>query len=157
MHRQRERGSARARQRRLEFATTCVAAVFPEVTDDRQPKKIIFHQAAMWGVERAECPPALRTFKKLRAYIRNHWSAIRLILPESHDILPCYVNGPAFGVGGGYHAGNVKLARKQVARDRRIAEGVVDSADKFARATNHLFPQVAAPRQTLVTRAARLR
>jgi hypothetical protein len=143
-----------AKQARLNFASQCVAAVFPAADQDRQPKKIIFRQAAMYGIEQADCPYPLRSFRRLQTYIRVHWKVIRLMLPERHDILPCYVNGPDFG-GGGYHAGNIKLARRQVERDQRVAEGVVEAADAFATATNQLFPQVAAPRQILITRARR--
>jgi len=146
-------GARRAKRDRLLFATQCVAAVFPAASDDRQPKRILFRQAAMWGMERADCPYVFRgSMRKLQTYIRNKWKVIRLMLPEEHDILPCYVNGPAFG-GGGYHAGNVRLARRQVERDEAVAQGIVDSNAAFADATNQLFPQVAAPRRVLVTRA----
>jgi hypothetical protein len=149
------RRESRAKQARLNFGAMCIAEVMPAAREDRQPKRILFRQAAMFGVERSDCPRMFRhSPRKLERYLRNHWKLIRLMLPANHDILPCYVNGPAFG-GGGYHAGNLRLARRQQERDERVAQGIVDSVDAFANATNRLFPQVAAPRRILVTRAAR--
>ena len=141
-----------ARARRLDFSARCVAEVFPGVRDPRETKATIFDAAARWGVTQDDCPASIRTVRGLRTYIRNKWKVIRLMLPTDHDILPCYVNGPTFGGGGGYRKGNIALARKQVERDAKIADGVVTAANDFAEATVGMFPQVEAPRRTLVTR-----
>ena len=154
-NRERQRaGMARATEARKRFCTACLTEVMPTSSEDRLPKRILFRQASMVGMERSDRPRYFRSARQLEKYIRHNWRVIRNeLLPTNHDILPCYVNGPTFG-GGGFHTGNVKLARKQVDRDGKIAQGVVDSANEFARATNQIFPQVAAPHPVLVMRPA---
>lgn len=142
-----------AKQDRLLFAAACVAAVFPGVRDDQEPKRVIFEKAATLGAKRADCPARYRNRAgDLRVFIRNKWSEIRLKLPELFDIVPVYVNGVHFGGGGGYRKGDLKHARKQLERDRKITDGVVNAANDYAEASTLVFPQIEATRTTLVSR-----
>lgn len=137
---------------RMEFATDCCEAVIPGADEDLAPKRVIFDAAARWGIEQPECPATHRTIGKLRTYIRNHWPVIRLMLTE-RNIVPVYVNGTEFGAGGGYRVGDKKAVQKQIERDERVAQGVVDSADAYAQAAVGVFPKVAANRYSLRLRA----
>lgn len=140
-----------AKQRRLIFATKCVAEVFPGMREDHQTKKIIFHQAAMFGVDQDDCPSSF-TSKSLRTYIKNHWSVIRLMLPEQEGFMPTYVNGATFGSGGGYRKGDERHVRKQLVRDALISDGVVNAANDYAEACGLVFPEIETSRRTLVSR-----
>lgn len=147
-------GRTEAKKSRLLFATACVAAVFPGVRDDQQPKRVIFDKAATLGAKRKECPLRFRNNKSaLQAYIAHKWPRIRIALLEQFDLPPVYVNGAAFGGGGGYRKGDLKHARKQLERDTKIADGVVSAANDYAEATLQVFPQIEATRKSLVTRS----
>lgn len=143
---------SRVAQDRLDFAAKSVAEVFPGPHDDRQTKATIFVRAARWGRQQPDCPDAFHNVEALRVYIRNHWRTIRYMLPKEHNIVPCYVNGPTWGGGGGYRKGNAKLAQKQVKRDVKIADGVAHAANEFAEAAVNIFPRIEAQRRHFVTR-----
>jgi hypothetical protein len=140
------------KKHRLDFATTCVAEVFPSARDDHQPKRIIFQQAALWGMTQDDRPSYFRYVSDLRTYIRNHWPVIRLMLPEQEGFMPVYVNGTEFGGGGGYRKGDQRHVRKQLERDAKITDGVVNAANGYAEATGLVFPSIETSRRTLVSR-----
>lgn len=144
-----------AKKFRLLFATTCVAAVLPGVREEQMPKREIFKKAAAIGVRRPECPLRFRNnAPALQIFLRNKWRKIRISLPEMFpDVLPVYVNGATFGGGGGYRRGDLKHARKQLERDKKIADGVVNAANDYAEASRLVFPQIEATQTTLVSRA----
>lgn len=143
-------GRTPIKQKRLLFAAACVAEVFPGPKDKLEPKRVIFSKAARYGSQQSECP--FENAEALRVYIRNKWQTIRYMLPREHDLVPVYVNGTAWGDGGGYRKGDLKHARKQLVRDAKITDGVVRAANDFAEATISVFPQVEATRRTLTTR-----
>jgi hypothetical protein len=142
-------------QERLLYCAECLASIFPEPNAKRQKKSVLFSRAAAYGVKLSDRPELFydRDQDKLAEYIAAKWSQLRIILIREHEIVPVYVNGVSFGEGQGYRKGDLKHAKKQVVRDDLISDGVVRSANDYAKAIGVVFPQIATRQRTLVSRA----